>query len=807
MSSEPQAQKVVERLNNGEDFAALAREMSTDPTANQGGYMGKLDPAKLRPELQEALRGIGQGQRSAIARMPAGYAVLKVLANAPNLNPQDAQPNRLQALMGAGAVRPTLGPSGFTEALLAVGRFPKPDGWNHDLHQACEVRRQAVGAALNQSEAYLARPALETSIVFYLNSVLALLHSYRGDMGEAIGYWEPAYRLALAKLPEQAAQLEESLGVSYLHRAGTRLYETFVFPVPVNPRTVNRQQKADLEKAADYFGRCLKRQPDNMEVRWLLNLTHMLSGTYPGAVPKEYLIPPAVLDSQEDIGRFLDVAPAAGLDNSGGAGGAIADDFDNDGLLDVVVSGLDDCEPLRFFHNNGNGTFTNRAAQAKLTSLTGGLNIIQTDYNNDGCKDILVLRGGWEYARPKSLLRNNCDGTFTDVTLESGIKEPVTSTQTAVWADIDNDGKLDLFVGNESAPAQLFLNKGDGTFVDIAHSAGVDRTTFAKAVVAADYDNDGYVDLYVSAFKGQHFLYHNNHDRTFTEVSRQAGVEGPSATFGSWFFDYDNDGWQDLFVAGYSLSVDDVMRGYLRLPQRGESLRLYRNLGNGTFRDVTAEVGLDRAFMPMGLNFGDLDNDGFLDFYLGSGNPAYASAIPNVLFHNQDGKRFVDVTASSGTGILPKGHGVVFADLDNDGDEDMFVVMGGAVPGDRHTARLFENPAHGNDWINVHLVGLKSNRAGIGAQIKVTVENEGHGTRSIYRRVGSGGSFGASPLDQHIGLGRSARIANLEIWWPASNTRQSFSGVGKNQFIQIREFEKDFKKVERRSFRLGGARK
>jgi hypothetical protein len=191
-----------------------------------------------------------------------------------------------------------------------------------------------------------------------------------------------------------------------------------------------------------------------------------------------------------------------GLDHYGGAGGAIADDFDNDGFLDVIVSSIDDCEPMRFFHNNGNGTFTNRTAQAKLTKLTGGLNIIQTDYNNDGCKDVLVLRGGWEYAKPKSLLRNNCDGTFTDVTSESGLKEPVTTTQTAVWADIDNDGKLDLFVGNESAPAQLFLNQGDGTFVDIARSARLDQTTFAKAAVAVDYDNDGYVDLYVSSFKG-----------------------------------------------------------------------------------------------------------------------------------------------------------------------------------------------------------------------------------------------------------------------------------------------------------------
>src|SRR5207248_11433823 len=125
-------------------------------------------------------------------------------------------------------------------------------------------------------------------------------------------------------------------------------------------------------------------------------------------------------------------------------------------------------------------------------------------------------------------------------------------------------------------------------------------------------------------------------------------------------------------------------------------------------------------------------------------------------------------------------HGIAFADLDNDGAEDIFVVMGGAVPGDRQTARLFRNPGNGNDWITLKLEGVKSNRAAIGARIKVTVTNEGHGTRSIYRTVGSGGSFGASPLQQHIGLGKSAHIQTVEIWWPASNTRQNFSRLEKN---------------------------
>jgi hypothetical protein len=483
----------------------------------------------------------------------------------------------------------------------------------------------------------------------------------------------------------------------------------------------------------------------------------------------------------------------------------IADDFDNDGLMDLITSQVDDCAPLHLFHNNGDGTFTDRAAQAGLADQTGGLNIVQADYNNDGCLDILVMRGGWEFPRRRSLLRNNCDGTFTDVTAESGLLQPVRSSQAGVWADIDNDGKLDLFVANENAPAQLFLNLGDGTFADIAKEAGVDRSAFSKAVAAADYDNDGFVDFYVSNSNGQGFLYHNNGDRTFTEVSGPAGVQGNRYSFAAWFFDYDNDGWPDLFITCYYTSVDESARSYLGLPRRGETLKLLKNMKDGTFRDVTAETGLDRVLLPMGANFGDIDNDGYPDIYLGMGDPSFSTIFPNTLFHNQEGKRFVDVTESSGTGAVSKGHGIAFADLGNTGEEDIFVVMGGAVMGDRGFSRLFENPGHGNDWITLRLVGEKSNRAAIGARIAVTVVNPGQAARTVYRTVGSGGSFGASPLQQHIGLGKSARIQKIEIFWPASKTRQTFTGVAPNQFFEIKESATSPIKLDRPSFRIGGA--
>lgn len=803
VATESEAAQIIAQIKNGEDFAALARTRSTDPTANDSGYMGLTNPANLRTELRDAIRATAPGQISGIVHIPSGYAVLKVWTEPPASGQGTADSSRTQALAGQSSILPTPDFAGYAEANFAFNRFPKPAGWQDDIAENCSARQQSISDSIAQLETYLKAPNPDPASIGEVNAFVSYLHSFRGDATDAITFREAAYKDALKNAPTQVPLLEEALGVAYLHRAGMNLYDKFVFPQPLSPAQLSAQDKADLDKAATYFLDYLQRSPDNIGFKWLLNMTYMLSGQYPNAVPKAYLIPRALLESKENIVRFTDVAAASGLIRHGMAGGLIVDDFDNDGLLDAVISSQSDCTPLTYFHNNGDGTFTDRAAQAGLSTQTGGLNIIQTDYNNDGCKDILILRGGWEWARRKSLMRNNCDGTFTDVTRQSGLMDPPTATQTAVWTDIDNDGNLDLIVGNENAPLQLFLNKGDGTFVDIAKSAGVDKTAFVKAVVAADYDNDGYPDFYVSTFRGDHFLYHNNHDKTFTDVTKQAGIDQQGPTFGAWFFDYDNDGWPDLFVAGYYSSLEDIAAGYLGTPQKGQSLRLYKNLGNGKFRDATAETGLDRVLLPMGLNFGDIDNDGYLDFYLGTGSPSFTALFPNVLFHNDAGKRFTDITASSGTGIMPKGHGIAFADLDNDGDEDLVAVMGGAVPGDQHNTRLFENPGNGNDWISVHLTGVKSNRAAIGARIKVTVRNEGNPPRDIYRTVGSGGSFGAAPFEQHIGLGKSASIQSLEIWWPSTNTRQTFPNVAKNQFIEIRESDKTFATVRRKSFHLG----
>jgi hypothetical protein len=458
---------------------------------------------------------------------------------------------------------------------------------------------------------------------------------------------------------------------------------------------------------------------------------------------------------------------------------------------------------MLYFHNNGDGTFSERSAQAGLADQLGGLNVVAADYNNDGCIDLLVLRGGWEFPMRKSLLRNNCNGTFTDVTDASGLGNTVTQTQSAAWADIDNDGNLDLFIANENSPAQLFRNRGDGTFEDISHAAGIDRKAFSKAMAAADYDNDGFVDFYVSNFNGANFLYRNNGDHTFTEIAAQAGVREPLFSFSSWFFDYDNDGWPDMLVTDYPWSVDDEMRSYLHQPVRSETMKLYRNLHNGTFEDVTAKVGLDRVFMPMGTNFGDVDNDGFLDMYLGMGNPSLGSLTPHELLRNDEGKRFVDITASSGTGEVHKGHGIAFADMRRNGLVDIISENGGAIPAEKHTLRLFQNPGNRNDWINVRLVGVKSNRGAIGAKIQISVQNAGASARSIWRTVGETSSFGGNPTEQHIGLGPDAKIVSLDVFWPASGTHQHFAPFDKNAFIQIKEFDSSITKLTRKPVRMG----
>src|SRR6266542_2569672 len=516
---------------------------------------------------------------------------------------------------GAGDYQIVLEVSGRVE----VSRFFKmPDPL--DLRSICDAKREAERRAILSSESYLNtlsqagdRRQFEIQMA-QLRNELGQLYAYRGEMAKSIEHFEAAYELIRSIAPSHPefagdkASMDEILGVAHMRRGElencvhNHNAETCIFPLS---RAAQHGRAEGSTKAIEYFKKHLAQRPDNLEVRWLLNLAYMTLGKYPQAVPPAYLIPPSAFASKDRIGRFVDVAASLGIDPVGGAGGAIMDDFDNDGRLDVVISTVNACDSLRYFHNDG-GSFSDWTERAKLADQLGGINCVQTDY--------------------------------------------------------DNDGRLDVFVGHEETPSQLFRNRGDGTFEDVTRKAGVGRTAFTKGASWADYDNDGYADLYVSNYGEENFLYRNRGDGTFEEVGKRLGVEKPLMSFPTWFFDYDNDGWLDLFVASFVPSAAEVARGFLGLPPQAETMKLYRNDAKGGFQDVTNEVGLNRVVPTMGANFGDLDNDGFLDIYLGTGAPSYAALMPNFAFRNQAGKRFADVTAATGTGHLQKGHGVAFGD-------------------------------------------------------------------------------------------------------------------------------------------------
>jgi tetratricopeptide (TPR) repeat protein len=823
VDSREKAERLLAALNRGEDFATLASQNSSDPSADEGGDLGTIKAEDLRAELREAVEQLRPGQVSSIIKIPTGYAILQVPTDASVSGTLSAEPgsgNRISmasagtiSVTGRAVVRQVPETSGLIEVEAAFRAIPKPDKWNYDTSAICRFHQDSVFRLENflksllDSQSSAPRSPKDLLEEHY---AVALVEAYQGHMEKAIEHWEACLRIAQADMPERVPQIEEVLGDTHLHKAemDNNVYrapgDRCIFPPTSSGKYPKYKETGDVEKALQYFLKYLEQRPDDFEVKWILNLAYMALGKYPDGVPSKYRITaPATEAAGEGIGRFVDVAHEAGLDAFQLSGGVIVEDFENRGFFDVVTSGYDVCGHLLYFHNNGDGTFSDRSEASGLAKIPAGANVIQADFNNDGCMDILVLRGGWQVPMPLSLLQNNCDGTFTDVTLQSGLAGHLFATQTAAWADIDNDGWLDLFVADEQGPSQLYHSRGDGTFENISLGAGIDRTQFTKGVVAADYDNDGYPDFFVSNIRGDNFLYHNNKDWTFTDVAAQAGVQQSWQSFGTWFFDYDNDGWPDLFVASDYASVEETMRTYLGLGHSVGPLKLYKNMRNGTFADVTTEVGLDKVFMPMGANYGDVDNDGFLDFYLGTGNPSFGTLAPNVLMRNKAGKSFVDITVSSGTGELHKTHGIAFADLENNGNEDIVVQMGGAVPSDAHALRVFQNPGHANGWIGIKLVGVKTNRAAIGARVTVTTQDRNGDTHSFYRTVDSRGSWGASSLEQHIGLGPAAAIKRLEIWWPTSNTRQEFKNVGLDQYIEVKEFAKEYSKRTKKTYHMG----
>ncbi|WP_420581108.1 CRTAC1 family protein [Reichenbachiella sp.] len=418
------------------------------------------------------------------------------------------------------------------------------------------------------------------------------------------------------------------------------------------------------------------------------------------------------------------------------------------------------------------------------------------------------MRGAWLSTNgliPNSLLINK-GGYFSDETKAAGMyqKQP---TGTVAAADFNLDGHVDLFVGNESSsrraifPCQLYMNNGDGTFTDVAKKLDLEINQFVKGATWGDVNNDGLPDLYLSIYGRNNLLYINRggtspEDWVFEQLAGSAGVSEPVMSFPSWFWDYDQDGWQDIMVIGYDnreshLIASEVAKDYLGKPFKGETPRLYRNNGDETFTDVTNEVGLDKLLYAMGGNFGDLNNDGYPDFYLGTGEFNIWATVPNRAFLNLEGKLFADVTTAGQFGQIQKGHGVAFGDLDNDGDQDIYHQVGGAAESDVFQNMLFQNPGFQNNWLTLDLEGTSSNYSAIGAKIEVLVTLKSGEQKRVYNFIGTGGSFGANTLRAEVGLGDASEVDKVIIYWPdLQRTIQELQDVNMNQFYKIRQGEK-----------------
>ncbi|MDW7693106.1 CRTAC1 family protein [Flammeovirgaceae bacterium SG7u.111] len=685
----------------------------------------------------------------------------------------------------------------------AKEKFFVPDNVYAGSVRAAHFHALAEAATGTQKDRYLLREAESMLYAGKNQESIALLERLwanrnKGSMGSGLEFREieeVRSLLALAYL-----RLGEQENCIHHHDASASCI------IPIAPEGFHHAKEGS-SKAVVFLEEFLSHNTHDLKARWLLNIAYMTLGEYPEGVPEKWAIPDSAFQSDYPLKKFEDIAPKLGLNVNELSGGGIVDDFNNDNLLDVFVSSWFPSHHLRYFTNNGDGSFTEQSETAALMETGGGLNMVQADYNNDGFLDVFVLRGAWMEnlgEHPNSLLRNNGDNTFTDVTIEAGLLS-FHPTQAAVWTDFNNDGWVDLFIGNESDtnnthPCEFYINNGDGTFSEKTSEAGLLISTaqgpfFVKGATSLDYDKDGWMDLYVSTLQQENLFFKNRGvdekgNVVFEEVGNNVGLGEKLSSFPIWSFDYNNDGWEDIFVAGYRRSygsiIPDVASEYLGLPFRAETMRLYQN-NRGTFTDVSKEVGLDKIGYAMGANFGDLDNDGYPDIYLSTGEVSFESIIPNRVFRNAAGEVFQDVTTAGGFGNIQKGHGVSFSDIDNDGDQDIHVVMGGAFEGDNFFNSLFENPyEEENNWVNLRLVGTKSNRSAIGSRIVVRVLEEGQ-ERAFYHTVCSGGSFGSSTLRAEIGLGNTSEITQVEVVWAGSDTHQVFEGVQLNRFYTITE--------------------
>jgi tetratricopeptide (TPR) repeat protein len=599
------------------------------------------------------------------------------------------------------------------------------------------------------------------------------------------------YEARLARRPEDAATRVE-LGRAQikcgLHdQAADNLLKaadnSSVRPLALHEAAVALHRAGKLDSAARVGSNALTADPNNERARAWLWLTAQKLGGYPRFIPPAHRMEMKVGYDQPTV-EFEDIAARIGLDKTSGGRGIAIFDYNNDGLLDVAIA----CAHggCNLYRNNGDGTFTDVSISSGLDTAVNPFIITVGDYNNDGFADLFITRLGF-YVGEGQLFRNNGDGTFTDVTAEAGLKiwGPAFS---ASWVDYDCDGRLDLFIANNIAglfdrktPNRLFHNNGDGTFTEVTEEAGLSTMWPTIGSTWGDYNNDGYPDLFLSNALGKSQLYRNNGNGTFTDVSAEANIKDNCFGSISLWCDYDNNGLLDIVQFTWSdhENVIHTMR-HGEGPPDGKPAHIYHNNGDGTFTLRGRDIGLTGCWGTMSGNAGDFNNDGYIDLVLGNGSPRMDRLEPPVLLEN-DGQRFRNITFAAGLPFSGKGHGSNMADLFGDGRLSVIIATGGAYPGDLLTTQVFCPKRLPGNYLNVRLEGTTSNRSAIGARI--CLEADG---RKQYREISGGTNFGCLPFEQHFGLAAAQQVDALQIRWP-SGLVQRFIGLPINDTVRFTE--------------------
>ncbi len=523
--------------------------------------------------------------------------------------------------------------------------------------------------------------------------------------------------------------------------------------------------QGEYARADSLLRRAIVRYPDALQFRWSLREVQRLRGESDEQIPDSLRFPQVSLKPEALAGRFREVGVQMGVDKLDGGRSSAWADFDRDGDLDLAALGHPD---LAYFRNDG-GRFVERAQEAGLALPSGGIGAQVADYDNDGDADLYVTRDGWFGGGANVLFANDGDGRFYDVTERAGVGD-TGSSFCAAFADYDGDGWVDIYVANGTGATGdstnvLYRNRGDGTFVDVAGVAGVAHRGQSLSAAWGDFDGDGDADLYVCNFTEPNVFYRNVGDGSFVDATATSGAAAAHIDgFITFPLDYDNDGQLDLFVGNWSpfdRVLSDRAAGH-SLSARDRPV-LYRNKGDGTFVDMAEAAGIVRAEGTMSGGAGDVDNDGWIDLYLGNGGPQMGRRDPDVLYRNRGNGTFVDATEALGLGHVGKSHGVTFADYDGDGDLDLYVPSGGAQPGDYWHNVFYLNEGFDGHWLVFQLQGRQSNRDGLGARIEVQC-----GERRQIREVASGYSFGNSnSLEAEFGLGDCARAERVSVRWPS----------------------------------------